>query len=199
MSHDSHARQDVFIEASAVVDEGASLGDGVKVWHFAHVCAGARIGEGSSLGQGVYVAPTAVIGRRVRIQNHVSVYDGVELHDDVFCGPGVVFTNVRNPRAAVPRKHAYQPTLVKQGATLGANCTLVCGVTVGAHAFVAAGAVVTHDVPDHALVMGVPARQVGWMSRNGCRLDLPLSGAAQATCPESGAQYQLRDGRLSEL
>lgn len=185
------------IHPSAVVDTGASLGAGTRVWHFAHVCSGASIGDGCSLGQGTYVGPTVRMGHRVRIQNHVSVYDGVTLEDDVFCGPSVVFTNVINPRASVSRKHAYRPTLVRRGATLGANSTVVCGVTIGEHAFVGAGAVVTRDVPDHALVIGVPARQVGWMSRHGCKLALPLAGDGEATCPESGERYRLRDGRVA--
>ena len=188
------------IHPSAIVDTGALIGAGTAVWHFAHVSAGARIGAGCSLGQGVYVGGGAVIGDRVRVQNNVSVYDAVTLQDDVFCGPSVVFTNVHNPRAAVPRKDQYRPTLVKQGATLGANCTVVCGVTIGRHAFVGAGAVVTHDVPDHALVVGVPARHVGWMSRHGERLALPLDGdAGEAACPGSGERYRLQNGVCSEV
>lgn len=185
---------------SAVVDEGATIGEGTRVWHFAHVCAGARIGAGCSLGQGVFVGNDVVIGRNVRIQNQVSVYDAVTLEDDVFCGPSMVFTNVRNPRAAVPRKHEYRRTTVKRGATLGANCTIVCGVTIGAHAFVGAGAVVTGDVPPYALVLGVPARQAGWMGEHGERLALPLAlppGTAEifAPCPATGQRYRLsRDG-----
>jgi UDP-2-acetamido-3-amino-2,3-dideoxy-glucuronate N-acetyltransferase len=182
------------IHSSAIVDAGAQLGDGTKVWHFAHVCAGARIGPGCSLGQGVYVGNDVVIGRNVRIQNHVSVYDAVTLEDDVFCGPSMVFTNVLNPRAAVSRKNEYRRTLVRQGATLGANCTVVCGHTVGRYAFVAAGAVVTHDVPDFALVAGVPARLAGWMSRHGERLALPLTGDGAATCAATGECYRLRGG-----
>lgn len=190
-------RAPVEIHPSAIVDEGARLGAGTRVWHFAHVCAGARIGEACSIGQGVFVGNDVVIGRNVRIQNHVSVYDAVTLEDDVFCGPSMVFTNVLNPRAAVPRKHEYRRTLVKQGATLGANSTIVCGHTVGRHAFVAAGAVVTRDVPDFALVQGVPARHVGWMSRHGERLDLPLTGDGEARCPATGERYLLRDGVCS--
>jgi UDP-2-acetamido-3-amino-2,3-dideoxy-glucuronate N-acetyltransferase len=184
------------VHASAIVDAGAVLGAGTRVWHFAHVCAGARIGQQCSLGQGVYVGHDVRIGDRVKVQNHVSIYDAVTLEDDVFCGPSVVFTNVLNPRSAVPRKHEYRPTWVRRGATLGANCTVVCGHTVGEYAFVAAGAVVTHDVPAHALVQGVPARQVGWMSRAGHRLALPLSlpqeQTASARCPEGGELYTLQ-------
>jgi len=200
----------VSIHPSAIVDAGAVIGEGSRVWHFAHVCGGARIGEGCSLGQGVFVGNEVRIGRNVKIQNNVSVYDAVTLEDDVFCGPSVVFTNVHNPRSAVVRKNEYRPTLVKRGATLGANCTVVCGVTIGRHAFVGAGAVVSRDVPDFALVLGVPARQVGWMSRFGERLALPLpdgidadtdtefAAAAEpdpeATCPATGERYRLRGG-----
>jgi UDP-2-acetamido-3-amino-2,3-dideoxy-glucuronate N-acetyltransferase len=181
---------------SAVVDDGAQLGEGTKVWHFAHVCAGARIGAGCSVGQGVFVGNDVQIGRNVRIQNHVSVYDAVTLDDDVFCGPSMVFTNVLNPRAAVPRKNEYRRTWVRRGATLGANCTVVCGHTIGEHAFVGAGAVVTADVPPYALMLGVPARLAGWMSAHGERLDLPCvlpEGVAllTAACPATGERYQL--------
>jgi UDP-2-acetamido-3-amino-2,3-dideoxy-glucuronate N-acetyltransferase len=182
------------IHATAIVDDGAELGAGTHVWHFAHVCAGARIGRDCSLGQGVYVGNDVRIGDRVKIQNHVSVFDAVTLEDDVFCGPSVVFTNVRNPRAAVPRKHEYLPTVVRRGATLGANCTVVCGTTVGAYAFVGAGAVVNRDVPDFALVVGVPARWQGWISRHGQRLHFPPGAASEAVCPATGERYLLRDG-----
>ena len=186
-----------WIHPSAIVDDGAQLGEGTKVWHFAHVCAGARIGPGCSLGQGVFVGNDVRIGRNVRIQNQVSVYDAVTLEDDVFCGPSMVFTNVYNPRAAVPRKNEYRPTLVRQGATLGANCTIVCGVTIGRHAFVGAGAVVQRDVPDHALVVGVPARRIGWVSRHGERLDLPARGQGEAACPATGERYRLDGDTLT--
>jgi UDP-2-acetamido-3-amino-2,3-dideoxy-glucuronate N-acetyltransferase len=181
------------IHPSAIVDAGAELGDGTSVWHFVHVCAGARIGAGCSLGQGVFVGNDVHIGRNVRIQNHVSVFDAVTLEDDVFCGPSVVFTNVYNPRAAVPRKHEYRRTLVRQGATLGANCTVVCGVTIGRHAFVGAGAVVNRDVADFALVVGVPARRIGWVSRHGERLALDAA-TPQARCPATGEGYRLVGG-----
>ena len=182
------------IHPSAIVDDGATLGAGTRVWHFAHVCAGARVGEQCSLGQGTYVGNDVTIGHRVKIQNNVSVYDAVTLEDDVFCGPSMVFTNVFNPRSAVVRKNEYRPTLVRHGATLGANCTIVCGVTVGPHAFVGAGAVVSRDVPAFALVVGVPARQIGWMSRHGERLDLPVRGDGEATCPATGERYRVRSG-----
>jgi UDP-2-acetamido-3-amino-2,3-dideoxy-glucuronate N-acetyltransferase len=185
------------VHPSAIVDEGAQLGDGTHVWHFAHVCAGARIGAGCSLGQGVYVGNDVLIGDNVKIQNHVSVYDAVTLEDDVFCGPSMVFTNVHNPRAAVPRKAEYRRTLIRRGATLGANCTVVCGTTVGEHAFVGAGAVVSRDVPAFALVVGVPARRIGWMSRHGERLALPASGQGQSTCPATGERYRLDGDTLT--
>jgi UDP-2-acetamido-3-amino-2,3-dideoxy-glucuronate N-acetyltransferase len=182
------------IHSSAIVDDGAVLGDGTRVWHFAHVCAGARIGAGCSLGQNVFVGDDVVIGNNVKIQNNVSVYDAVTLEDDVFCGPSMVFTNVYNPRSAVTRKHEYRRTLVRRGATVGANATIVCGVTVGEHAFVGAGAVVKRDVPAFALVAGVPARQIGWISRFGERLPLPLSGNGEARCSHTGDIYILQDG-----
>lgn len=188
----------VGIHPSAIVDEGAQLGDGTRVWHFVHVSAGARIGEGCSLGQGVYVGNDVTIGRHVKIQNHVSVYDAVTLEDEVFCGPSMVFTNVHNPRSAVPRKSEYRRTLVRRGATLGANCTIVCGSTIGEYAFVGAGAVVSRDVPAYALVVGVPARRIGWMSRHGERLPLPASGSGQASCPATGEVYRL-DGDVLTL
>ena len=184
----------VVIHSSAIVDRGATLGDGSHVWHFAHVCAGARIGAGCSLGQNVYVGNDVTIGARVKVQNNVSIYDAVTLEDDVFCGPSMVFTNVYNPRAAVARKHEYRRTLVRRGATIGANATIVCGVTIGAHAFVGAGAVVNRDVAPFALVAGVPARQIGWISRTGERLALPLGGDGEARCPDTGELYLLRDG-----
>jgi UDP-2-acetamido-3-amino-2,3-dideoxy-glucuronate N-acetyltransferase len=185
------------VHPSAIVDAGAMLGEGTHVWHFAHVCAGARIGPGCSLGQGVFVGNDVVIGANVKIQNQVSVYDAVTLEDEVFCGPSMVFTNVMNPRAAVPRKSEYRRTLVKRGATLGANCTVVCGHTVGAYAFIGAGAVVTADVPDFALMVGVPARRIGWMSRHGQRLALPARGEGRATCSATGEVYQLRGDELT--
>ena len=180
---------------SAIVDQGAQIGAGTRIWHWVHVSAQARIGQGCSLGQNVYVGNDVVIGNNVKIQNNVSVYDAVTLEDDVFCGPSMVFTNVYNPRAAVTRKEEYRRTVVKQGATLGANCTIVCGNTVGAYAFVGAGAVVNKDVPAYALVVGVPARQIGWVSQYGEQLDLPLTGQAQATCPHTGQHYVLTNGQ----
>ena len=185
------------IHPSAIVDEGAVLGENCRVWHFVHISAGARIGARCSFGQNVYVGNDVVIGNNAKVQNNVSVYDAVTLEDDVFCGPSMVFTNVYNPRSAVTRKDEYRRTLVRQGATLGANCTIVCGTTVGRYAFVGAGAVINLDVPDFALMVGVPARQVGWMSRHGERLPLPLQGEAEATCPHTGDRYVLQGAQLS--
>jgi UDP-2-acetamido-3-amino-2,3-dideoxy-glucuronate N-acetyltransferase len=189
----------VSIHPSAIVDAGATIGDGSRIWHFTHICAGARIGRDCSFGQNVFVGNRVLIGNNVKIQNNVSVYDNVTLEDDVFCGPSMVFTNVYNPRAAITRKDEYRNTLVRRGATLGANCTVICGVTLGAYAFVGAGAVVNRDVADYALMTGVPARQIGWMSRYGEQLTLPLRGNAVATCAHTGARYELRDGICSCL
>jgi len=183
------------IHPTAIVDRGASIGSGTRIWHWVHVCGGAKIGEGCSLGQNVYVGNDVTIGNNVKIQNNVSVYDAVTLEDDVFCGPSMVFTNVYNPRSAIVRKNELRRTLIRRGATLGANCTIVCGVTVGEYAFVGAGAVVNRDVPDFALMLGVPARLAGWMSRFGERLPLPLEGGGEATCPHTGERYSVSDGR----
>lgn len=184
----------VTIHPTAIVDDGATLGDGTRIWHWVHICGGAKIGKDCSLGQNVFVGNKVVIGNNVKIQNNVSVYDNVMLEDDVFCGPSMVFTNVYNPRSAIPRKDEYRNTLVKRGATIGANATIVCGVTIGEYAFIGAGSVVNKDVPDYALVVGVPAKQIGWMSRHGARLDLPMTGNAQTTCPETGENYELVAG-----
>ena len=185
------------VHASAIVDDGAVLGEDCRVWHFVHISAGARIGARCSFGQGVYVGNDVRIGSNVKVQNNVSVYDAVTIEDDVFCGPSMVFTNVYNPRSAVARKDEYRRTLVKRGATLGANCTIVCGTTIGRHAFVGAGAVVNRDVPDFALMVGVPARQIGWMSRFGERLNLPLAGDGEASCPSTAERYVLSAGSVS--
>jgi UDP-2-acetamido-3-amino-2,3-dideoxy-glucuronate N-acetyltransferase len=181
---------------SAIIDDGAQIGEGSRVWHFVHVCAGARIGKGVSLGQNVFVGNKVVIGDRCKIQNNVSVYDNVILEEGVFCGPSMVFTNVYNPRSMIERKNQYRNTLVKRGATLGANCTIICGVTIGAFAFIGAGAVVNKDVPDFALMVGVPAHQSGWMSAFGERLDLPLVGNCGIICPNTGDTYTLTDSKL---
>ena len=191
MSHYQHP--------SAIVDDGAVIGEGSRVWHFVHVCGGARIGSGVSLGQNVFVGNRVTIGDRCKVQNNVSVYDGVTLEEGVFCGPSMVFTNVYNPRSLVERKDEYRDTLVKKGATLGANCTVVCGTMIGEYAFVAAGAVVNRDVKDYALMAGVPARQIGWMSRHGERIDLPLTGDGETACAATGTRYRLDDGQLTCL
>ena len=178
---------------SAIIDEGAQIGDNSRVWHFVHVCGGAKIGQGVSLGQNVFVGNKVIIGDHCKVQNNVSVYDNVILEEGVFCGPSMVFTNVYNPRSLIERKDQYRNTLIKKGATLGANCTIVCGVTVGEYAFVGAGAVINKDVPAYALVVGVPAKQIGWMSDFGEQLDLPLSGHAETACEHTGAIYRLED------
>ena len=188
----------ITIHSSAIVDEGAQIGAGSRVWHFAHVCAGAQIGAGVSLGQNVFVGNKVIIGDRCKVQNNVSVYDNVTLEEGVFCGPSMVFTNVYNPRSLIERKNEYRNTLVQKGATLGANCTIVCGVTIGAYAFVGAGAVVTKDVPAYALIVGVPAKQIGWMSEFGEQLDLPLEGEGEATCTHTGARYVLSTQRVTK-
>ncbi len=187
------------IHESAIVDDGAQIGEGSRVWHFVHVCSGAHIGKNVSLGQNVFVGNKVTIGDNCKIQNNVSVYDNVHLEEGVFCGPSVVFTNVYNPRSLIERKSEYRDTLVKKGATLGANCTLVCGVTVGEYAFIGAGAVVNKDVPAYALMVGVPAKQIGWMSEFGEQLDLPVSGNGEAVCPNTGARYVLENGQITRL
>ena len=187
-----------FVHPTAVVDEPCEIGAGTKIWHFCHVSAGAHIGQGCVLGQNVFVAATAVIGNGVKIQNNVSIYDGVVIEDEVFLGPSCVLTNVRNPRAAINRKHAFEMTRLQQGCTLGANATVVCGLTIGRYAFVAAGAVVTKDLGDYALALGVPARQQGWVSRRGCRLPEPDAHGIMR-CPESSARYCLGPTGLVEL
>jgi UDP-2-acetamido-3-amino-2,3-dideoxy-glucuronate N-acetyltransferase len=187
----------ITIHPSAIVDEGAQIGEGSRIWHFVHVCGGACIGKGVSLGQNVFVGNKVTIGDGCKVQNNVSVYDNVTLEEGVFCGPSMVFTNVYNPRALVERKSEYRNTLVKKGATLGANCTVVCGVTIGEFAFIGAGAVVNKDVKPYALMVGVPARQVGWMSQHGEKLDIPLTGNSQTVCRTTGVRYTLKDDELS--
>lgn len=187
------------IHPTAIVDEGATLGEGTRVWHWVHICGGAHIGANCSLGQNVFVGNDVVIGNNVKIQNNVSVYDAVTLENDVFCGPSMVFTNVYNPRAAVVRKAEYRRTVVRRGATIGANATVVCGVSIGEFAFVGAGAVINKDIKAFALVVGVPARQVGWMSRHGNRLVLPLEGHAETVCPSTGERYVLENGNCRWL
>jgi len=187
------------IHDTAIVDKGASIGLGTKIWHWSHICSGAVIGKKCSLGQNVFVGNKVIIGNNVKIQNNVSVYDNVTLKDDVFCGPSMVFTNVYNPRSSVPRKNEYKDTLVYEGATLGANCTIVCGVEIGQYAFVGAGSVVTKNIKKYALVVGVPAIQIGWMSEHGTRLDLPVDSGNKkmvVKCPKTGDFYKLAGDTL---
>ena len=186
------------VHESAIIDAGAEIGDGCRIWHWVHVCSGAIIGRNVSLGQNVFVGNKVSIGDNCKIQNNVSIYDNIVLQDGVFCGPSMVFTNVYNPRSFIERKSEYLDTLVEKGATLGANCTIVCGNTVGSFAFVGAGAVVTNDVKPYALVTGVPAKQVGWMSEYGDRLDLPLDGTAKTRCEHTGDVYQLSEGYVEK-
>jgi len=183
--------ENVFVHPSAIVDEGAQIGAGSRVWHFVHVCAGAVIGQNVSLGQGVFVGGRVTIGHDCKIQNNVSVYDNVTLEEGVFCGPSMVFTNVYNPRSLIERKNEYRDTLIKRGATLGANCTIVCGAIIGEYAFIGAGAVVTTNIPAYALMVGVPARQIGWMSEYGEQIPLPIKGQGKYQCPHTGHQYEL--------
>ena len=186
-----------YIHETAIVDDGAKLGENTHIWHFVHVCCGAKIGDRCSLGQNVFIGNKVTIGNNVKVQNNVSVYDNVHLEDDVFCGPSMVFTNVYNPRSYIERKNEYRDTLVKRGATLGANCTIVCGVTIGEYSFIGAGAVINKDIKPFALMVGVPARQIGWISKYGEQLRLPLVGDGQAKCEHTGEIYTLRDGSLS--
>ena len=188
-----------YVHESAIVDDGATIGERSRVWHFVHVCAGAIIGKGVSLGQNVFVGNKVTIGDHCKIQNNVSVYDNVYLEEGVFCGPSMVFTNVYNPRSLVERKNEYRDTTIKKGATLGANCTVICGVTIGKYAFVGAGAVINKDVKPYALMVGVPAKQIGWMSEFGEQLDLPLQGTSSILCEHTGAAYELKDGNLMKV
>ena len=189
--------KEVFIHETSYVDENVEIGIKTKIWHFSHVLNNCKIGNNCSFGQNVVVGPKVKIGNDVKIQNNVSVYEGVTLEDGVFCGPSCVFTNVHNPRSEIVRKHEYRKTLVKKGATLGANCTIVCGVKIGRFAFIGAGAVISKDVPDYALMVGVPAKQVGWMSEYGEKLDLPLLGNAETICKHTKQKYQLKEAKLS--
>lgn len=187
------------VHPTAIIDEGAQIGDDSRVWHWAHVCSGAKIGKGVSLGQNVFVSNNVTVGDRCKIQNNVSVYDNVHLEDGVFCGPSMVFTNVYNPRALIERKDQYRDTLVKKGATLGANCTIICGITIGEYAFIAAGAVVTQDVKSYALMAGVPAKQIGWMSQYGERIPMPLLGEGEYVCPYTNQRFLLKDDAMLEI
>jgi UDP-2-acetamido-3-amino-2,3-dideoxy-glucuronate N-acetyltransferase len=190
---------DYFVHESSYIDDGCEIGEGTKVWHFSHVMSGARIGRRCNIGQNVVVSPQVVIGDNVKIQNNVSIYTGVVLEDDVFCGPSMVFTNVVNPRSHVSRKDEYRPTVVKRGATLGANSTIVCGHTIGRYAFVGAGSVVTKDVPDYALVVGNPGRIVGWMCECGVKLASGATAPVEATCAACGGRYRAAIGVPSRV
>lgn len=187
------------VHPTAIIDDGAEIGEGSRVWHWAHVCSGAKIGQRVSLGQNVFVGNKVTIGDRCKIQNNVSVYDNVHLEEGVFCGPSMVFTNVYNPRALIERKDQYRDTLVKNGATLGANCTIICGVTIGEYAFIAAGAVITKNVKPYALMAGVPSRQIGWMSQYGEQIPLPIKGEGVYTCPHTFQSYQLKGDVMMEV
>lgn len=186
----------IYIHPSAIVDDGAQIGEGSRVWHFVHVCAGAKIGQGVSLGQNVFVGNLVVIGDGCKVQNNVSVFDNVTLEEGVFCGPNMAFTNVYNPRSLIDRKSEFRNTLVKKGATLGANCTIVCGTTIGKFSFVGAGAVVNKSVKSYALMVGVPAKQIGWMSEYGEQIPLPIEGEGNYTCPHTGQVYILSKDQL---
>ena len=191
--------EDVFIHESSFIDDNVEIGQGTKIWHFSHILKDCKIGNDCSFGQNVVVGRSVTIGNKVKIQNNVSVYEGVTLEDGVFCGPSCVFTNVNNPRSEIVRKNEFRKTLVKRGATLGANCTIVCGITIGEVAFVGAGSVVNKVVPAYALMVGVPAKQIGWMSEYGEKLDLPISGDAQTICEHTGQKYQLKDSQISVI
>lgn len=186
-----------YVHPTAIVDDGAAIGKASRIWHWVHISGNAVIGESCSFGQNVFVGNKVKIGNNVKVQNNVSIYDNVYIEDDVFCGPSMVFTNVYNPRSSISRKDEYRDTYIKKGATLGANCTIVCGITIGEHAFIGAGAVVKKNVKPFALMVGVPAIQIGWMSRYGEKLELPNDGNGSAVCPHTGDQYRLVDGNLS--
>lgn len=190
-------QKDYFAHPTAVIDEGCKIGKGTKIWHFSHIMPDCIIGENCNIGQNVVVSPKVILGNNVKVQNNVSIYTGVICEDDVFLGPSMVFTNVINPRSAVPRRDQYMTTIVKKGASIGANATIVCGHNIGQYAFVGAGAVVTKDVPDYALVVGNPARQIGWVSEYGHRLNFDENGIA--ICPESGQKYLLKNGKVTRI
>jgi len=191
--------KDVFVHETSYVDDNVTIGAGTKIWHFSHVLNDCKIGENCSFGQNVVIGPKVTIRNKVKVQNNVSIYEGVTLEDSVFCGPSCVFTNVYNPRSEIVRKSEYKKTLVKKGATLGANCTIVCGVSIGKFAFIGAGAVINKDVPDYALMVGVPAKQVGWMSEYGEKLDLPLKGNAEIVCKHTNQKYQLKNNSVIKI
>lgn len=190
-------KENYFAHATAVIDEGCEIGSGVKIWHFSHIMSNCVIGDNCNIGQNVVVSPGVKLGKNVKVQNNVSIYEGVICEDDVFLGPSMVFTNVINPRSAVVRKNEYRSTMVKKGASIGANATIICGNTIGEYSFVGAGAVVTKEVPPYALVFGNPARQTGWVSEYGIKLEFDKDG--KAVCSESGEKYILKDNRVDKL
>ena len=192
-----HNYEDVFIHETSYIDDNVEIGQGTKIWHFSHILKDCKIGKDCSFGQNVVVGPNVIIGSQVKIQNNVSIYEGVTLEDGVFCGPACVFTNVNNPRSQIVRKNEYLKTLIKRGATLGANCTIICGVTIGEFAFVGAGAVISKDVPSYALMVGVPGEQIGWMSQHGEKLDLPLIGNAETICEHTNQRYILKGNQVN--
>ncbi len=188
-----------FAHATTIIDDGATIGEGTKIWHWSHISSGAKIGENCSFGQNVFVGSKVIIGNNCKVQNNVSIYDNIILEDDVFCGPSMVFTNVYNPRSHVPRKNEYRNTLVRKGVTFGANCTIVCGIEIGEYAFIAAGAVINRDVKSFALMAGVPCKQIGWMSAFGERLELPLTGSSTAVCKGDGSVYELKNDIVTKI
>jgi len=188
---------DYFVHESSYVDDGCTIGKGSKIWHFSHIMTGSELGENCNIGQNVVISPGVKLGKNVKVQNNVSIYTGVICEDDVFLGPSMVFTNIMNPRSAVVRRDQYMSTLVKQGASIGANATVVCGHNIGAYAFIGAGAVVTKDVPDYALMVGNPAKQTGWISEYGHKLDFDNSG--KAFCPESKQEYKLENNKVTRI
>jgi len=189
--------KDVYIHESSFIDDNVEIGQGTKIWHFSHILKDSKIGNSCNFGQNVVVGPNVIIGNNVKIQNNVSVYEGVTLEDSVFCGPSCVFTNINNPRSEIVRKKELRKTFVKRGVTLGANCTIVCGVSIGKFAFIGAGAVISKDVPSYALMVGVPAKQIGWMSEYGEKLDLPLTGNAETTCKHTAQKYELKGNQVT--
>ena len=195
-NHKNNIHPSAIIEASAIVDEGATIGANTKIWHWVHICSEAKVGKNCSFGQNVFISNKVKIGDNVKVQNNVSIYDEVTLQSNVFCGPSVVFTNVKNPRSKIRRKKEYKKTLIMYGASLGANCTIICGISIGKHAFVAAGAVVTKDVKSYALVKGIPARQVGWISEFGDKIPLPLEGEGSWTCQKMNIKYSLKQSEI---
>ena len=194
--HKNNIHPSVILDPSAIIDEGAKIGANTKIWHWVHICSEAKIGKNCSFGQNVFIANKVKIGDNVKVQNNVSIYDDVTLQSNVFCGPSVVFTNVINPRSKIRRKKEYKKTLVMNGASLGANCTIICGISIGKHAFVAAGAVVTKDVKSYSLVKGIPARQVGWISEFGDNIPLPLEGKGSWTCKKMNIKYSLKQSEI---